>query len=155
MQKSTSSRTTISTGRDCFIIFYRSLENAIQEKDSRGKPSGRHPKILEIINDRYVIFYKNHNQDLGHYFRLMYRIFLYIDNSEEINKLFYAKILRSQISDYELAILFYNGISENGRNKFKPLIEKYSLFDNLPESLIFDKSHKQFYDEIAFGVKEK
>lgn len=38
--------------------------------------------------------------------------------------------MRSQLSWIEMVFLFYNCLTERG-SKFKPLVEKYAIFDNL------------------------
>lgn len=60
------------------------------------------------------------------------------------------------MSDYELVILFYNCLAQkdNGieENKFKPLIEKYAIFNNLREDLLAKEEHYDLYDK---GVYKK
>ena len=59
-----------------------------------------------------IIFEEMMEGSLDHYFRYLYRILVYIDQSELIDedkKYEYAAILRAQLSDYELLILFFNG----------------------------------------------
>lgn len=83
---------------------------------------------------------------LDHYFRHLYTILRYIDetdafdlndNSEEdvqyaFNmKYHYTTIVRATLSRYELLMLYYNGLSQNGCEKLKPLLEKYTLLNNL------------------------
>ena len=90
---------------------------------------------------------------LDHYFRHLYRIFKYVDTSDSISedeRHEYACIVRSQLSDYELVMLFYNCLTANGRAKFKPLIEKYSIFNNLREELLAKGEHKKEYSEKAY-----
>ena len=48
----------------------------------------------------------------------------------------YTKILRATLSRYELVLLFYNGLSLFGKDKLKPLIEKYSMLNNINEDLL-------------------
>ena len=74
-----------------------------------------------------------------HYFRHLYRIFKYVDTTDLINdneRYEYACIVRSQLSDYELIMLFFNGLSDNGKEKFKPLIEKYAILKNMRPDLL-------------------
>lgn len=79
-----------------------------------------------------------------HYFRHLYQIMKLIDNSsllETSNDVIkerykYTSILRATLSPYELIWLFYNCISLYGNQKFKPLIEKYSLLKNIREDLL-------------------
>jgi hypothetical protein len=88
-----------------------------------------------------------------HCFRHLYRIYKYVDTSDLITKeerYDYACIIRSQLSDYELVMLFYNCLTTNGREKFKPLIEKYAIFNNLREELLANAEHKELYAETAY-----
>ena len=88
---------------------------------------------------KYEDFYKSYlHRLLGHYFRGIYHAIEYIDKSElsRKQKIFYTHMLRAQISSDELFFLFYSGISKFGRNKFKSLIEKYSLFEHLHNEIV-------------------
>ena len=103
-----------------------------------------------VVEDTYEVFWEHHKRDLGHYFRYLYNIFKFIDNSGIKDKLKYSNIVRAQISDHELSILFYNCISQYGKEKFKPLVEDFHLLDNLPKELILDENHHKYYDQKAF-----
>lgn len=75
------------------------------------------------------------------YFRHLYRIFKYIDEStliENVQRYNYTCIVRAQLSDNELLMLFYNALNihEDGEYKFKNLIEKYAIFNNLRENML-------------------
>ncbi len=99
----------------------------------------------------YDQFYFETKADLSHYFRTIYHIYKFIDNSKISNKKQYASIARAQLSSYEQILLFYNCLHENGSEKFKPLIEKYSVFKNIDKSLIINQDHLIKYDKSAFG----
>ena len=90
-----------------------------------------------------------------HYFRHLYRIFKFIHESKLVvdddEKYEYACIVRSQLSDYELVMLFYNCISVNGKDKFKPLIEEYAIFNNIRTELLIDSSDKTYYLPSAYS----
>lgn len=86
-----------------------------------------------------------------HYFRHLYRIFKYVDTTDLISdeeRYEYACIVRSQLSDYELIMLFFNGLSDNGKEKFKPLIEKYAILKNMRPDLLpsAGKEKKSYLD---------
>lgn len=90
-----------------------------------------------------------------HYFRHLYRIVKFVDESLLFagsfdDKYQYVSMVRAQLSRYELVWLFYNGLSNNGKDKFKPLIEKYSLLKNLRIELLAVKEHKSLYAPSAF-----
>lgn len=86
---------------------------------------------LNTISSVWLGFYKDKQHQLGHYFRSLYNILKFIDQSKLENKKFYADILRAQLSDAELVIIFYNANSDFGREKLLPLIEKYNLLKHL------------------------
>lgn len=129
-----------STGRDCFKIFYRRLQS-------------QHPQSRELdsVNKSYLRFIKDRNNDadLGHYFRHLYHIVKFVDANSN-NPKTYTNFIRAQLSSYELLMLFYNCISEYGRDKFKPLIEKYSLLKNMPKDSVFNTDHLNFYKDKAY-----
>jgi len=64
-------------------------------------------------------------------FRLLYHIVTIIDRSGMDDKYYYTRILRAHISQSEFCLLAYNCVVGEGREKFRPLIERYSLLHNL------------------------
>lgn len=88
--------------------------------------------------------YKNYNNSytpsyFDHYFRHLYTIIKFIDNSNFLSfdeKYKYTTIVRATLSRYELIWLYYNGLSDIGKQKFKKLIEEYSLLKNIREDLL-------------------
>jgi len=110
----------------------------------------------------YALVYNTISSDFGHYFRNLYRIIKYIDSMEFSKdklkdfkiKYSYSSIIRSQLSDAELKVLFFNCIYYYGNKKFKPLLEKYSFFkfintDEDDSDNVF-KDFFKFYDMIAY-----
>lgn len=90
--------------------------------------------------------WKSYQNDLAHYYRYLYNIIRFI-NESDVNKLRYIRILRAQLSDFELLVLFYNGLFPLAA-KFKEYVEFFTLFDNLPKDLLFDRLHVEFYDPV-------
>lgn len=102
------------------------------ELDARlvERASGKIGKeLLLIIYDHY---YHIHQSDLGHYFRNLYHIVKFVEKSPIGKKLriTYIKMLRAQLSNYEILLLGYNALHAYGK-KFYPFIEKYELLKNL------------------------
>lgn len=135
-------------------------------------------KYLDELNKIYMNHYEKVRTDFGHYFRNLYRIIKMVHETEFVTleeldikkkdpeslapyfehnhreRYKYTSIVRSQLSDYELLILFYNCLSENGEEKFKPLIEEYSLFKNLPrEEIINKKFLNEYYDNAYKNLR--
>ena len=135
-------------GREVFEGIYK---HAVIEYNGIRYLDGIH-KLLS--NSGYAIYSNiSITTRFDHYFRHLYRIVKYVDSSDLISddeRYEYACIVRSQLSDYELVMLFYNCLTSNGRAKFKPLIEKYSIFNNLREELLAKGEHKKEYSEKAY-----
>lgn len=140
---------TSYNGRALFRELYLNLKVSIDKKHS-------YQGVKDAIkaNNYGVYSYISATTRFDHYFRHLYRIFKYVDTSDLIpddERYEYACIVRSQLSDYELVMLFYNCLTANGKAKFKPLIERYSIFNNLRIELLADIEHKKLYDETAYN----
>ncbi len=153
----------IIKGRDVFKETYENLKISLENSD-------------HDVNIEYLDFYKSVQTDFGHYFRNLYRLIKLVhetefhskaeleitENREKHEDLLkydhnnfseryrYTSIIRAQLSDYELLWLFYNCISNNGSEKFKPLIERYSIFKNLPKDKVHESYLINWYADSAF-----
>lgn len=144
LQRTEGASQVITKGKDVFPVFLKRLRN---EYNPPAKAFyGEHD-----FQAAYEAFYQEHNSELGHYFRTIYNIVKFVDRSEMENKNFYTNILRAQLSDAEVGLLFHNGLSPRGRAKFKPLIEKYGLLKNVSDQDILDIALKEQYEKSAFG----
>lgn len=149
-------------GRDVFKEMYEKMVSELRGKES--------------LNADYLSFYEKVQTDFGHYFRNLYRIIKLVDETEfhshlelgtsseatkyidlleytipnHNTKYKYTSMVRAQLSDYELLWLFYNCLSENGIEKFKAYIEKYSLLKNLPKDKLHNEEIANEYNESAF-----
>ena len=132
------------SGRDCFPIFLEKLHRL----RSHFSKSIDDPE--ELLNIAYCRFYEQHQVDLAHYFRYLYNIFKFIDSSQIENKKFYSNLVRAQLSNHELALLFYNCISIHGKEKFHPYLIQYSVLKHLPTTLLFSPDDKNFYHDSAY-----
>ena len=136
-------------GREVFEGMYK---RAIIDYNGKRYADG----LYNILKHFGYLVYTNISTTtrFDHCFRHLYRIYKYVDTSDLITddeRYNYACIVRSQLSDYELVILFYNCLTSNGRAKFKPLIEKYAIFNNLREELLANSDHKNLYIETAYN----
>lgn len=156
-------RDVTHSGRDCFKYFVRELKkeenNTLQSLNSFDNLHDFNQEIrdssnltLEEIQNIYDVVYQKHKSNLSHYFRTLYHIVKFIDESEIKDKRKYISITRAQLSSYEQVLLYYNCIHSNGNKRFKPLIEKYSLLHNIDGNELLDLNHykNDFYLESAF-----
>lgn len=132
-------------GRDAIEEFFYMLART-REKN------GLESRDKNFVATGYMYFYRRAavQNEIGHYFRNLYNIMKFVDRSDVKEKKIYTNLLRAQLSNYELALLFYNCLSKMGSEKFKPLLEKYSMLKTLPDQLLFNPAHKDFYEESAF-----
>lgn len=97
---------------------------------------------------------KGHNEELGIYYRQMFQFFMAISDvdkviADEDQKYRYAKLLRSQLTDSEQVLLYYNSMSEMGtewnrKSRFQDnlresmgLIARFRLIKNIPGNYPF------------------
>jgi hypothetical protein len=134
-------------GRACFENFHHSLMTAY-----RGvlREAGA-IMVLDALNEAYRRFYVPRQGTLGHYFRTLYNIIKLVDRSQVAEKHLYTNLVRAQLSDFELILIFYNCLSARGRDNFKPLIEQYALLKALPREQLFDQNHLEYYAAGAYG----
>lgn len=91
---------------------------------------------IALANNPHGQLSRTNQTYLSSYFRNMYNAIRLIDESiylKDYEKLHYVKILRAQLSNPELYVLFFNLLSRFGKKwKEKKYIEKYSFLTNLP-----------------------
>lgn len=110
---------------------------------------------------KYYRIYEENQSILGHFFRNLYHIVKFIDESEELSihdtlgnndvesvheRKKYIRIIRAQLSTPELLLIFYNSMTTEG-SEFLKLVKKYKLLNNLDEGLI-PKSLKNTFKDL-------
>ncbi|UWQ90644.1 putative phage abortive infection protein [Rhodobacteraceae bacterium M382] len=143
------------TGKDVFPVFLTRVAG--------WRPPAKKRPFMEQresgwMGSAYEKFYNGddihpgHASELGHYFRTLYNIFKYVHKSEGIDKRLYTNLIRAQLSDDEVMLLFLNGLSKKG-DKFKPLLEEYAVLKNVDKRSDFYglSERKGDYSLSAFG----
>lgn len=108
--------------------------------------------------------YEGFQQEFGNYFRQLYQIVKHVNMQEWLkygDKYGYVKMLRSQLSNQEEDLLFYNSLSDIGmaweysdKGKEKSdvnnqLLTKYNLLKNIPRNTTTPKV-EDYYPMVAF-----
>lgn len=101
-----------------------------------------------------------HIDYFSHYFRNLYHILKFIDESKLIldtEKKMYSKYVRSQLSDIELVCLFYNSISpialpgrgnmELGYPKMQAYLKKFDILQNINPRSLIHPIHQQIFNK--------
>ena len=137
-------------GRDVFKSVYQEIKAGYTFKD--GSDICTLKRALQIDDDlKLQIPMMRHLWFLDHYYRHLYRIFKYIDDVDsstvpQSKKKEFASIVRASLSAYELVMLYYNGFSHP---RFKKMIEKYAILNNLQWNLLADyDDRRDAYGEL-------
>ncbi|MBB6330059.1 hypothetical protein HNP24_001009 [Chryseobacterium sediminis] len=134
---------TVTSGRKVFNDAFAGLMTYIKDTDD--------------YEYHYSKFHERSIYNFDHYFRNLYQIIKMIDDmifsSDELDnfneKYKYVSIVKGQLSQHELAMIFYNTIYSKGHKEFIPFITRYHLFSNANQDYILDK-YKDFYSKEAY-----
>lgn len=136
-------------GRDCFVEYYRIYKRFFHASFEEVRYDQLDEEMSkELINSSYTLFFEASQANLGHYFRNFQAIIKFIDKSELKRREFYIDLIKAQLSNFELILIYFHCISVLGKN-IKPLIEKYSMFAHIPDDELV-RITKYIYDEKAF-----
>ena len=147
-------------GRECFENLLTRFKN-FYDQDKEDKKNKEISQDIEDDDDSHLfayigktceIFFTNYQSRISHYFRHLYHIVKFVDHSDQEVKAkkFYTDLIRAQLSSEEMGLLFYYGLSDQGA-KFKDLVEKYALFEDMPSKVLIDEEHRNLYAPRAYG----
>ena len=126
----------IRTGRDAFKFIYEQFYSEMKNKRKDD---------FNITLETFLKHYKQSQHLLGHYFRNLYHIIKLVKYSDIDEKYRYTSLVRAQLSSHELLMIFYNCLTINSVEKFKPLVEEFRLFKNMPtEELVYPLDKNQY-----------
>lgn len=141
-----STRVLLTQGKDSFPFLHKKLGKKVAESSEY---------TIENVLGSYSLFFKTYQKELERYFTNIYEAVKFVDESQikENNKQRYANFVRAQLSTHELALIFYHALSVKAPKDFKKLINKYELFKNIDNKLLFGKTHLEQYEKTAFLKK--
>lgn len=140
-------------------VFYQSQGSSFEGKDAIKQLYERYTKvhlgeyIIEHHNQKWMFkedckteegivreyneFYKQYGDELGQYYRTLYNVLKLVDRANFLDeKTIYTNLVRAQLSRYELSLLFYNCLSDYGREKMVPLVKDYKILKHLEPSVL-------------------
>lgn len=135
-----SSPTILASGRHVFEFIYLHRQSEWQTGLK-----------MSIQHYGYEAMTKDHSLwCLDHYFRHLYRTFKWVADGSpsflsDTEKYGYAAIVRSMLSEYELVLIYYNALTYRDNEKFKLLIEQFSILDNLRLNLLARQDERGYY----------
>jgi hypothetical protein len=105
----------------------------------------------------YDYWFEEFDTVQAHLFRYIFRTMKFAIQSREKMKDedWYVGLIQAQLSNYQLAVMFYSGISEVSKNKegdaqFRLWADKYGLFQNIEPDYLLEKEHCKFYPATRF-----
>ncbi len=126
-----------------FFSMYHGLGHHNINLGGMGEEDGDELEMHPPLND----FLDQLRLMLAPYFRTLFNIYRFLSESNYVNIEYYNRIIRSQIPDHALAILFYNSLTPGGR-KFQRYIIHFNIMDNMPSNLLINPNHKNILDNL-------
>ncbi len=114
-----------------------------------ARKGGEDNNDKEIILEAYSSFWATSGHHLAHYFRFLYNIFRFLSESDIENKVFYVRLVRAQLSNQELFLIYYNSFTKQGEN-FQKYIVEFKLMDNLPRDELVNSEHSNLLSGSGF-----
>jgi hypothetical protein len=137
-------------GRDVFQVFHKQLNEAVRSGAGTTSEGKRGSVTEEVFGIAFDSFYRKHSADLGHYFRNLYTVVEYADEHGGEAAMTYVKIIRAQLSVYELVFLFYDCTCGFGTEDLRILVEKYALLEYLDQKLLIADEHCSWLSASAY-----
>ncbi|EGQ8454128.1 putative phage abortive infection protein [Vibrio parahaemolyticus] len=134
-------------GKKCFNTYYfKFIDNALNIKEvATSIPSEK------LIEYSYKTFDKKSKKNLEQYLRNLYSTLRFVEKSDVLNKEYYYEMFKAQLSGFELALIFYDGLFGIDQGS-KRLIERSSLLENISTIMLVSPSQDAaLYDRKAFG----
>lgn len=139
-----------SEGKEAFIHLFSLLNKHFEKRINDGLGEGKTKN--EVAEICCTEFFSRHQDVLGHYFRTLYNLIKLVKESQISNKRLYTNLIRAQLTNTEVMVIFYDCISSLGSEKFKPLLEEFSLLKVIDRDKLIDKAHYDIYELSAFGL---
>ena len=112
---------------------------------------------LGHVYDEYV---DSQGCNAGFFFRYIHNLIIFVihhwkDKEHSEDAIDYLNFIQAQLTNEELALLFYDSISRNGMDKkrvytFKENMDKYSFLENIPEYILADRNHYKIFSHTMF-----
>lgn len=106
-------------------------------------------EVKKSVKELYRKIYNENEDYMSRYFMSLYHIFKFIDRNNSIDdeeKKYYSSLVRAHLNNFEQALIFYNCNLEYGEKKFKPLVDKYDLIQNMNKKFLLNETHEWIYN---------
>lgn len=107
--------------------------------------------------DEYV---ESQGCNAGFFFRYIHNLITFVihhwgGEKQKDVAIGYLNFIQAQLTNEELALLFYDSISRNGIDKkrvytFKENMDEYSFLENIPEFILANRNHYKIFTHTMF-----
>lgn len=153
--------------------FYITFKNKYEEKIKSDSDFAQAMNVLEKedvlvteyntavydLGDFYDQYVLEQKCNAGFYFRYIHNLVKFVlrqwkGNANDIHM--YLNFIQAQMSDEELALVFYDTISNKGLDKnrqytFKNNLDEYSFLENVSASTLLSRCHYKIFPKTIFG----
>ena len=134
-------------GVEVLMDMRMSLNNQLQSRPSEQ------PMSAAAAVDRVAMFFTNQDRYAGHYFRSLCHVMEHIDHHDEVGRSWYATLLRSQLTEAELVLLFHYGLIPPGQ-RIKSFVERYAMLQDIVNSELWNPDLRSEYSQSAFRTEQ-
>lgn len=132
--------------------------NAMNDMEKENVLSTEIQTALYDLGDFYDKYVQEQKCNAGFYFRFVHNLVTFVllhwkGRPKDIHM--YLNFIQAQMSDEELALVFYDSISNKGLDKnrrytFKNNLDEYSFLENIPESILLRRCHYKIFPKTIF-----
>lgn len=141
------------------IKAYPDFAHAMNNMEKENVLSTEIQTALYDLGNFYDKYVQEQKCNAGFYFRFVHNLVTFVllhwkGSPNDIHM--YLNFIQAQMSDEELALVFYDSISNKGLDKnrrytFKNNLDKYSFLENIPESTLLRRCHYKIFPKTMFG----
>lgn len=132
--------------------------HAMNDMEKENVLSTEFQTALYDLGDFYDKYVQEQKCNTGFYFRFVHNLVTFVllhwkGSPNDIHM--YLNFIQAQMSDEELALVFYDSISNKGLDKnrqytFKNNLDEYSFLENIPESTLLRRCHYKIFPKTIF-----
>ena len=132
--------------------------HAMNDMEKENVLSTEIQTALYDLGDFYDKYVQEQKCNAGFYFRFVHNLVTFVilhwkGSPNDIHM--YLNFIQAQMSDEELALVFYDSISNKGLDKnrrytFKNNLDEYSFLENIPESILLRRCHYKIFPKTIF-----
>lgn len=139
------------------------LWNLSENFDPKTANAAEKQQYQGLVADAYQDFVASAKGNPGYFFRYICNTVRFVveapvfagkaDRKEQVEK--YLNLLQAQLSNEELALIFYNALSAYGKNKdgflkFRELLDDTGFLENIDRAFLLAPNHYVFYPKTKF-----